>query len=182
MSFSGGEALSLQRIIYGPSIGTAQRVDQTLPGNPCVDPGNAGPILLALQAASRCRDRTPAAHRTRRETTLCRGVAIAEGTPTETRIDGLFAPEAEREPDSALLELARHRRRDAPAPGFRGIQSGHDPRDCRRLPTDLDDLGPRGPGPRDGRRGAADAGRRGRNVSAATRDDQDRRRAEDGPA
>src|SRR5438093_8116137 len=34
MSFPGGTALLLQRIIYGPSIGTAQRVDQTLPGNP----------------------------------------------------------------------------------------------------------------------------------------------------
>src|SRR2546422_5420884 len=67
MGFPGGAALLLQRIIYGPSIGTAQRVDQTLPGNPCADPGNAGPILLASQAASRCRDRTPAAHRTRSE-------------------------------------------------------------------------------------------------------------------
>src|SRR5438445_12245489 len=106
MSFSGGEALRLQRIIYGPSIGTAQRVDQTLPGNPCADPGNAGPILLASQAASRCRDRTPAAHRTRGETTLCGGVAHAEGTPTETTIDGVFAPQAQREPDTAFLELA----------------------------------------------------------------------------
>src|SRR5438093_13678536 len=34
MSFPGGTALLLQRIIYGPAIGTAQRVDQTLPGNP----------------------------------------------------------------------------------------------------------------------------------------------------
>src|SRR2546426_723402 len=81
MGFPGGAALPLQRIIYGPSIGTAQRVDQTLPGNPSADPGNAGPILLASQAASRCRDRTPAAHRTRRETTLCGGV----GMPKEHR-------------------------------------------------------------------------------------------------
>src|SRR5881628_1449971 len=160
VSFSGGAALPLQRIIYGPSIGTAQRVDQTLPGNPSADPGNAGPILLASQAASRCRDRTPAAHRTRRETALCGGVAHAEGTPTETRIDGLFAPQAEREPDSAFLELAGRGRRHASAPRIRRLQGGHDARDCRRLPTDLDDLRPRGPGPRDGRRGAADAGRR----------------------
>src|SRR5256886_11141880 len=116
MGFSGGAALPLQRIIYGPSIETAQRVDQTPPGNPFVDPGNAGPILLASQAASRCRDRTPAAHRTRGETTLRGGVASAEGTPTETRIDGLFAPQAEREPDSALLELAGRGRRHASAP------------------------------------------------------------------
>src|SRR2546422_8638725 len=102
MGFSGGAALPLQRIIYGPSIGTAQRVDQTLPGNPSVDPGNAGPILLASQAASRCRDRTPAAHRTRGETTLCGGVAMSEGTPAATRNDGLFLPEAERDPESAL--------------------------------------------------------------------------------
>src|SRR2546426_1172779 len=166
MSFSGGEALPLQRIIYGPSIGTAQRVDQTLPGNPCVDPGNAGPILLALQAASRCRDRTPAAHRTRRETTLCRGVANAEGTPTETRIDGLFAPQAEREPDSALLELAGRGRRHSKAPRLRGLQGRHDSRDCGRLPTHVDDVGPRSPGPRHSRRGPSDAGRRGSVVSS----------------
>jgi len=31
----------------------AQRVDQTTPGNPFSDPGNAGPILVGSQAASR---------------------------------------------------------------------------------------------------------------------------------
>src|SRR5207244_8289258 len=136
------------------------------PGNPFVDPGNAGPILLASQAASRCRDRTPAAHRTRGETTLCGGVASAEGTPTETRIDGLFAPQAEREPDSALLELAGRGRRHAKAPRLRGLQGRHDPRDRGRLPTHVDDVGPRSPGPRHSRRGPSDAGRRGSVVSS----------------
>src|SRR2546430_16752210 len=126
MGLPGGAAVPLQRIIYGPSIGTAQRVDQTLRGIPSEDPGNADPILLASQAASRCRDRTPAAHRTRGETTLCGGVAHAEGTPTETRIDGLFAPQAEREPDSAFLELAGRGRRHSTAPMLRGLQGRHD--------------------------------------------------------
>src|SRR2546425_639683 len=44
--FPGRRSLRLQRIIYVPSIETAQRVDQTPPGSPFVDPGNAGPILL----------------------------------------------------------------------------------------------------------------------------------------
>src|SRR2546428_5152745 len=157
MGFPGGAALPLQRIIYGPSMGPARRVDQTLRANPAVDPGNAGPILLASQAASRCRDRTPAAHRTRRETTLCGGVANAEGTPTETRIDGLFAPQAEREPDSAFLELAGCGRRHAPAPRLRGLQGRHDPRDCGRLPTHAHDLGAGSSSPPAWRRGAADA-------------------------
>src|SRR3989440_12476942 len=102
MGFSGGAALVLQRIIYGPSIGTAQRVDQTLPGNPSADPGNAGPILLASQAASRCRDRTPAAHRTRRETTLCGGV----GMPKEHR------------PRHGSMGFSPRKRSESPIPHF----------------------------------------------------------------
>src|SRR3989442_169161 len=101
-----------------------------------------------------------------KETTLCGGVANAEGTPTETRIDGLFAPQAEREPDSALLELAGRGRRHAKAPRLRGLQGRHDPRDCGRLPTHVDDVGPRSPGPRHSRRGPSDAGRRGSVVSS----------------
>src|SRR5206468_8555920 len=83
----------------------------------------------------------------RGETTLCGGVAHAEGTPTETRIDGLFAPQAEREPDPAFLQLAGRGRRLAPSPGLRGIQGRHDPRDRGRLPAHVDDVGPGSPGP-----------------------------------
>src|SRR3989442_7083137 len=101
-----------------------------------------------------------------KETTLCGGVANAEGTPTETRIDGLFAPQAEREPDSALLELAGRGRRHAKAPRLRGLQGRHDPRDRGRLPTHVDDIGPRSPGRRHSRRGPTYAGRRGSVVSS----------------
>src|SRR2546425_2819543 len=77
---------------------------------------------------------------TQRETTFFGGVASAEGTPTATRLDGLFAPEAQRKPDSALRELARFGRWKSEGPGIRRLQGGHDPCDRGRLSPDVHDL------------------------------------------
>src|SRR5256885_9206289 len=58
----------------------------------------------------------------RRETTFHGGVASAKGTPTATRLDGLFAPQAQRKPDSPLRELARLRWRESEGPGVCRVQ------------------------------------------------------------
>src|SRR5207247_2958392 len=63
-----------------------------------------GPSAPAGSVTAACHP--PSSRRTRRETTFHGGVASAEGTPTATRLDGLFAPQAQREPHSAFHELA----------------------------------------------------------------------------